>query len=216
MKATIPDQAILDFLESKGVQAETPQSLAGKGEHLMDGAIWKQWALIHQDWSIFWEENKEYYLRLESEKKRIASDARNEEIELQNAKRNLRMPGPGSYMRRWGIGLIVFGAFEAFLIGGLRALVGASPSVASSSLPADFWGIIFCIISGGIWLTFKGTQNWKKLERCSNGALQLLEDDGMVDARKLGSLIDMPESETRLRLYLAKKRNWIPHDTKIT
>ena len=63
MKATIPDQAILDFLESKGVQAETPQSLAGKGEHLMDGAIWKQWALIHQDWSIFWEENKEYYLR---------------------------------------------------------------------------------------------------------------------------------------------------------
>ena len=98
MPKIIPDSAIYDFLISKGVEVETPKTSKDLKERLIDGAItglnplvgaanmglkqmgqgskqqewitWKQWALIHADWSSFWEEKKNYYLTKEAEEKK--------------------------------------------------------------------------------------------------------------------------------------------------
>ena len=97
MAEIIPDSAIYDFLTSKGVEVEPPKTNKDIKERLVDGAItglnplvgaanmglkqmgkgskqqewtsWKQWALIHADWSNFWEEKKNYYLTKEAEEK---------------------------------------------------------------------------------------------------------------------------------------------------
>ena len=39
MAEIIPDSAVIEFLTSKGVQAEPPKSSTGTRERLMDGAI---------------------------------------------------------------------------------------------------------------------------------------------------------------------------------
>ena len=97
MAEIIPDNAIYDFLISKGIEVEKPKSSKDLKGRVIDGAItglnplvgaaniglkaiggnakqqewttWKQWALSHEEWNGFWSEKKAYYL--DQEKKRI-------------------------------------------------------------------------------------------------------------------------------------------------
>ena len=60
-------------------------------------------ALVHADWNTFWESNKDQYLIQQVEKEA-------NELEQIIAIKNSKKPGAASYMRRWGIGLVIAGS----------------------------------------------------------------------------------------------------------
>ena len=226
MAEIIPDNAIYDFLVSKGVEVEPPKSSKDIKERVIDGAItglnpltgaanmglkqmgqgskqqewisWKQWALSHKDWGTFWEGSKEHYLNEQAEK---------ESTELENliTKKNSKPPGPASYMRRWGIGLIAVGSINM-----VSFLFNPSDPSTAANLPGSVMYVI-----GGIWMTQKGAKNRKDLEICSEEAMLLLEQDGVVNILKLSTQLNMAEARTRLILDRAQKRNWIPYGINI-
>ena len=131
MADIIPDDAIYDFLISKGVDVNMPKRSKDVKGRVIDGAItglnsiagaanmgikqieqnsklqewtsWKQWALGHADWGSFWDSNKEQYLRQQAEKEA-------NELEQIIAKQNSKKPRAASYMLRWGIGLVIAGS----------------------------------------------------------------------------------------------------------
>mgnify|MGYP003146718320 CR=1 FL=1 len=226
MAEIIPDNAIYDFLVSKGVEVEPPKSSKSSKDIknvLLDGAItglnplagaanmglkqmgqgskqqewttWKQWALVHADWNTFWEANRDQYFREQAEREA-------NEIELLNTKKNSKKPGPASYMRRWGIGMIIYCSI------GLLGII---------SDPKDKTGIpgVIMLSAGGIYLTLKGNKNYELMKRCTDNALDLLEKNGSIDIIELSSIIQTSESRTRLILDRAQKRNWIPSGIKI-
>ncbi len=227
MAEIIPDNAIYDFLISKGIEVEKPKILKDLKGRVIDGAItglnpiagaanmglkqigqnsklqewttWKQWALVHADWNTFWETNKDKYLREQAEKE--AS-----ELKLLIAKKNSKQPGAASYMRRWGIGLTIVGSINImgffFIPDGREELAGALP------------GSVICVV-GGIWLTTKGQKNKRDLEKCSEKAISLLEQEGVVNISKVANELNIAEDRARFILDRAEKRNWISFGTKI-
>ena len=105
-------------------------------------------ALVHADWNTFWESNKDQYLIQQVEKEA-------NELEQIIAIKDSKKPGAASYMRRWGIGLIIAGSIPiiAFFLGANFY----SPEEKEDMKPAIPGSIIYVI--GGIWLTTKGQKN---------------------------------------------------------
>ena len=228
MAEIIPDNAIYDFLISKGIEVEKPKSSNDLKGRVIDGAItglnpiagaanmgikqigqnsklqewtsWKQWVLGHADWDSFWESNKEQYLRQQAEKEA-------NELEQLIAKKNSKKPGAASYMRRWGIGLTIVGSIN--IMGFLFM-----PDLSEEELAA-LPGSVICLV-GGIWLTTKGQKNRRDLKLCSDKAMSLLEKEGVVNISKVANELNMAEDRTKLILNRAQKRNWIPFGIKFT
>ena len=227
MAEIIPDNAIHDFLTSKGVEVDKPKRSKNVKGRVIDGAItglnpiagaanmglkqighnsklkewtsWKQWALGHVDWNTFWESNKDQYLKQQAEKEA-------NELEQLIAKKNLKKPGAASYMRRWGITSFVFGALNFILF--------FIPSTYLNTLEREdqkeaLPGSITLVI-GGLWLTTKGQKNRRDLKLCSNKAMSLLDKNGVVNISKVANELNMAEDRTKLILDRAQKRNWIP------
>ena len=105
-------------------------------------------------------------------------------------------------MRRWGIGMIIYCSI------GLLGII---------SDPKDKTGIpgVIMLSAGGIYLTLKGNKNYELMKRCTDNALDLLEEKGSIDIIELSSIIQTSESRTRLIVDRAQKRNWIPSGIKI-
>ncbi len=233
MADIIPDIAIYDFLTSKGVEVDKPKSAKNVKGRVIDGAItglnpiagaanmglkqmghnsklqewtsWKQWSLGHVDWNTFWESNKDQYLKQQAEKEA-------NELEQLIAKKNLKKPGAASYMRRWGIGLVIAGSIPiiAFFSGANYSSAEEKEDIIQS-LPGSVMYVI-----GGIWLTSKGQRNSRDLKLCSDKAISLLEKDGVVNISKVADELNMAEDRTKLILDRAQKRNWIPFGIKFT
>ena len=233
MADIIPDNAIYDFLISKGIDVEKPKRSKDLKGRVVDGAItginpiagaaniglkqigqnsklqewtsWKQWAIGHTDWNTFWESNKDRYLREQAEKEA-------NELEQLIAKKNSKRSSAASYMRRWGITLVVFGSINiiSFFI---------SPSYLTNEerenqIEAIPGSVI--LVMGGIWLTTKGQKNKRDIKICSEKAMSLLEKDGVINIRKVANELNMAEDRTKLILDRAQKRNWIPFGIKVT
>ena len=233
MADIIPDDAIYDFLISKGVDVDMPKRSKDVKGRVIDGAItglnpiagaaniglkqmgqnsklqewtsWKQWALGHADWNTFWGSNKDQYLRQQAEKEANALDQL-------IAKKNSKKPKAASYMRRWGITLVVFGSINIisfFLPPSYLTTVDRENQ--RDALPGS---IIF--VMGGIWFTTKGQKNKRDLKLCSEKAMSLLEEEGVVNISKVANELNMAEDRTKLILDRAQKRNWIPFGIKVT
>ena len=227
----IPDNAIYDFLISKGVDVEKPKRSKDIKGRVIDGAItglnpiagaanmglkqmgqnsklqewtsWKQWALGHADWNTFWDSNKDQYLRHQAEREA-------NELEQTIAKKNSKKPGAASYMRRWGIALVIAGSIPiiAFFLGANFY----SPEEKEDMKRAIPGSVIYVI--GGIWLATKGQKNKRDLKLCSDKAMSLLEKEGVVNISKVANELNMAEDRTKLILNRAQKRNWIPFGIK--
>ena len=85
------------------------------------------------------------------------------------------------------------------------------PLLAALALPGS---IIFVI--GGICFTTKGQKNKRDLKLCSEKAMSLLEEEGVVNISKVANELNMAEDRTKLILERAQKRNWIPFGIKVT
>tara|TARA_R100001440_G_scaffold40962_1_gene60735 strand:- start:149 stop:850 length:702 start_codon:yes stop_codon:yes gene_type:complete len=232
MADIIPDNAIYDFLISKGVDVEKPKRSKDLKGRVIDGAItginpiagaaniglkqlgqssklqewtsWKQWALGHADWNTFWESNKDRYLRVQAEKEA-------NELEQLIAKKNLKKPRAASYMRRWGITLVVFGSIN--IISLFLPPSYLTDEERENQIDAIPGSVI--LVMGGLWLTTKGQKNRRDLKLCSDKAMSLLEKDGVVNISKVADELNMAEDRTKLILDRAQKRNWIPFGIKL-
>ena len=233
MADIIPDNAIYDFLISKGIDVEKPKRSKDLKGRVVDGAItginpiagaaniglkqigqnsklqewtsWKQWAIGHTDWNTFWESNKDRYLREQAEKEA-------NELEQLIAKKNLKKPRAASYMRRWGITLVVFGSIN--IISFFIAPSYLTNEERENQIEAIPGSVI--LVMGGIWLTTKGQKNKRDIKICSEKAMSLLEKDGVINIRKVANELNMAEDRTKLILDRAQKRNWIPFGIKLT
>ena len=232
MADIIPDNAIYDFLISKGIDVEKPKRSKDLKGRVVDGAItginpiagaaniglkqigqnsklqewtsWKQWALGHADWNTFWESNKDRYLREQAEKEA-------NELEQLIAKKNSKRPSAASYMRRWGITLVVFGSIN--IISFFIAPSYLTNEERENQIEAIPGSVI--LVMGGIWLTTKGQKNKRDIKICSEKAMSLLEKDGVINIRKVANELNMAEDRTKLILDRAQKRNWIPFGIKL-
>ena len=149
MAEIIPDNAIYDFLISKGVEVEKPKSSKDLKGRVIDGAItglnplvgaaniglkaiggnakqqewitWKQWALSHAEWNEFWTEKKSYYLELE--KQRLATlEEKQKEQAIANEKSRKRGEKIALILVFWWVPLALLGA----VIAGIQGVVNYS------------------------------------------------------------------------------------------
>ena len=149
MAEIIPDNAIYDFLISKGVEVEKPKSSKDLKGRVIDGAItglnplvgaaniglkaiggnakqqewitWKQWALSHAEWNEFWTEKKAYYL--DQEKKRIeVLEEKEKEKRIAKEKSRKREKKIVLILVFWWVPL----AFLGGVIGGIQGVVNYS------------------------------------------------------------------------------------------
>ena len=150
------------------------------------------------------ESNKDQYLIQQAEKEA-------NELEQIIVIKNSKKPGAASYMRRWGIGLIIAGSIPiiAFFLGANFY----SPEEKEDMKRAIPGSIIYVI--GGIWLTTKGQKNRRDLKLCSDKAMSLLEKEGVASISKVANKLNMTEYRTKLILKRAQKGNWIPFGIKV-
>ena len=101
----------------------------------------------------------------------------------------------------WGIILIVLG---------LLAMLGAKGTEADSAIGSGF---IFIVV--GAFLTYFGNRYNQKVKQTSEFALQMMRDDGKIDARELAQRIGV--SEVGIRSYIAEsqRKGIIPFKTDI-
>ena len=149
MAEIIPDNAIYDFLISKGIEVEKPKSSKDLKGRVIDGAItglnplvgaaniglkaikgnakqqewitWKQWALSHAEWNEFWTENKSYYLELE--KQRLATlEEKQKEQAIAKEKRRKRGNKIALVLFFWWVPLLAIGLVASGIYSGINYL----------------------------------------------------------------------------------------------
>jgi len=99
----------------------------------------------------------------------------------------------------WGIILVVLG---------MLAIIGANGDDSAGG------GGVLMLIIGGI-LSYFGYQYNNKVKQTSEFALQMIRDDGKIDARELAQQVGVSEVDVRTYIAESQRKGVIPFKTDI-
>ncbi len=99
----------------------------------------------------------------------------------------------------WGISLMVLGVF---------ALLG------SNEVNGAAGGAVIMLIAGGV-LTYFGNQHLKRAKQATAFALEMIREEGEIDARQLAQRIGVSEVDIRVYLAESQRKGVIPFKVDI-